>query len=682
MSHRLPLALALVVALLAVPGPVVAQSEPTPAVLADDTLRTAVGRLATGQEAGPAVTVVDGRVLVEVLYQGPVEPVTEAVVAVGGQVQAAMAGVAEAWVPWDQLAALEVTAVVDFLRVPVRVDQPADGLTAGNGAEQGFLNQAVTKTQADRWHRTESRGEGVRIGVLDLFDQRAWAAAQAVDEVPAPGGTFCRVAGSSDCTVWDAEEVHGVAVAEVLADMAPDAELYLALAATTNDVHAAIEWFAENGVTVVTRSLTSPFDGPGDGTGPLAAVLDEAVAQGMSVYQAAGNAAGRYRSGRDGSYLRFEYADQDGDGWLEFAPGVERLRASCGYLNGLRWDDFGEGAATTDYDLHVYDGNGAAVTASQDDQAAGAPPIEVAEPCRTARVQYGVRLTSDAAEADGDVLELMASGSAFEYWNNPGSAGGPGADSANPGVLAVGAVDPAAGAQAGYYSAQGPTNDGRLKPDLVAPSCLGSFFASRCFSGTSASAPVAAGAAALYLATQPTATPTEVTAWLIDHAVDRGRVGADMVHGAGEVMLPARGLPARFRPDALIRVGQNGPQLGDRVYGVDRLQTARVVVAPGTARFTVTIQNDGNYPERIFVGGSRSALGYRISYGTPAITRQVNAGSYRTPLLAPGEDHRLTVSVVVPRTATPGTGIEAEVGILSQGDLRSDDTVVFVVIRR
>ena len=57
-------------------------------------------------------------------------------------------------------------------------------------------------------------------------------------------------------------------------------------------------------------------------------------------------------------------------------------------------------------------------------------------------------------------------GVGFERWTNPGSASGPAADTANPGTLTVGAIHPWDGTNAGYYSSQGPTNDGRVKPDM------------------------------------------------------------------------------------------------------------------------------------------------------------------------------------------------------------------------
>ena len=152
-----------------------------------------------------------------------------------------------------------------------------------------------------------------------------------------------------------------------------------------------------------------------------------------------------------------------------------------------------------------------------------------------------VHLADAGGGTDGDTLEFQVNGTGLEHWVNPHSAAIPAADSASAGALAIGAIDPATGTLIAGYSSQGPTNDDRIKPDISAASCVSSYtFAPQCFNGTSAAAPVAAGAAALVRGAGLAATPAALKSWLLTNAfVDRGPAGADSVYGVGELRLPA-----------------------------------------------------------------------------------------------------------------------------------------------
>ena len=162
------------------------------------------------------------------------------------------------------------------------------------------------------------------------------------------------------------------------------------------------------------------------------------------------------------------------------------------------------------------------------------------------------------AGTSGDVLEFMTNGAWVEYWQNPFSASGPASDTASTGGLSIGAIDPPTGTTIANYSAWGPTNDNRIKPDISAAACVSNYtYANEsppgCFSGTSAATPAAAGAAALVLDAGVATTPTQVKTYLLNSAaVDRGAVGTDNVYGRGELILPASpanipGAPGRRR---------------------------------------------------------------------------------------------------------------------------------------
>lgn len=88
------------------------------------------------------------------------------------------------------------------------------------------------------------------------------------------------------------------------------------------------------------------------------------------------------------------------------------------------------------------------------------------------------------------------------------------------------------------YSSQGPTNDGRIKPDLVAPSAVkNASYAPGIFDGTSAATPHVAGAAALALQAFPDYTPDDLVNFLESRAIELGHSGPDNQFGAGRLNL-------------------------------------------------------------------------------------------------------------------------------------------------
>jgi hypothetical protein len=92
------------------------------------------------------------------------------------------------------------------------------------------------------------------------------------------------------------------------------------------------------------------------------------------------------------------------------------------------------------------------------------------------------------------------------------------------------------------YSSRGPTNDGRLKPDIVATDGTSSWTYGTSF-GTSFSAPTFAGAVALMYQTDSFFSPVGAAEILVALAADVGDPGSDNVFGAGklQVALVCRG---------------------------------------------------------------------------------------------------------------------------------------------
>jgi hypothetical protein len=433
--------------------------------LASGALRAAVERLQRGETTGLGVDVVGAKIRVEVLHSLESFEIRAVITGLGGTVEGEVEGVlVQALVPFDRLEALESHAGVQFVRPPLEANVPIPLPSGGPVAPLNVtatVGEEVTKTNADDWHAAGFTGAGVKVGIIDYFDGTLWNNAAAAGELPAtPAGTFCKCEGTT-YDIWTVSpgQLHGQAVAEVIHEMAPGAQLYLATVCTTTDLQDAVDYFDAQGVAVISRSLTAEYDGPGNGTRPIATVMDNAVADGMVWFNSAGNSAGDGVS-EIGSYWRGGWTDTDSDGWLDFTPGDELMGFGCVFLNGLRWSDFAA-ANVTDYDLYVYDNPGDATPISWSEawQTEGAPPLELDAGCNSGGtgVDYlAIHLYNAGSGTAGDVLEFMTNGGGLEYWQNAYSASGPASDTASPGALSLGAVDPPLGTAIAPYSSAAP----------------------------------------------------------------------------------------------------------------------------------------------------------------------------------------------------------------------------------
>ncbi|MEY2444718.1 MAG: hypothetical protein QOE00_1298 [Ilumatobacteraceae bacterium] len=522
----------------------------------DPQLRQQVAALLTGRVEGRR----DPLVPVEVLTTDGAS-VADTVNRLGGTVTGSVEGqLVQAYMPAGAIDALAASDAARYVQQPLRVNRLPPTEAVGFGPTVG---DEVTLTNAAAWHTAGITGQ-VKVGIIDFFDLTAW---NANEHGPAPDAAhqFCPDRTEGLCTATGqinsaAGDRHGVAVAEVVKDMAPGAELFLATTANTAETQAAIDWFVLNGVHLLTRSLGAPYDGPGDGTGPLDSVVDYAASRAITWFNSGGNDAasgyGRYTEGVDAAgYVDFERG-----------PGVDtvlRIDPSPAGVafDGVRWanDWYLPASAVTDYSVEIWQGTSKTsrtrVATLDAPQTGGAPPLEAVDDnfAVPAGQSLFIRIHANAhySPSAPDTIEVATFYGAIEAGRQSAafSAAKPVVDSANPALVAVGAVDPANGSGGiAYYSSQGPTNDGRIKPDVSAPSCVGSTIYTFCFNGTSAASPVAAGMAALLLG-QGLAVPGMPLAALTRHLVrDLGPPGPDNAYGTGEILLPAVPAPVNSTP--------------------------------------------------------------------------------------------------------------------------------------
>ena len=391
------------------------------------------------------------------------------------------------------------------------------------------------------WNQAGYTGSGIKVGVIDSgFDGFADLMGM---EVPASVQARCyRWLGEHSQDLEDCGGgSHGTVVAESVMDIAPNVSLYIADPDSPGDLRDAVDWMISEGVSIINHSRTWLFDGPGDGTSPSSVsplnTVDRAVAAGIVWVNAAGNSAQRTWFQRG----PFAYSTISVDGEsvrvLNFQASNFKNRSHVWGSLQLRWDD-AWGGATRNLDLLlVTPDSGDIALASIDPQSGGDGhfPYE--------RVSSGATFDVMIANRGGSEpswIQLLAwSGQGLTFQTpETGSITNP-AESANPGMLTVGAAHWQNVNSIRPYSSRGPTPDGRIKPELVGADCGQTAARSSPFCGTSQASPHVAGMAALVLQRFPDYSPSQVVSYLKENAEQRiGGPDPNNTWGHGFMVLP------------------------------------------------------------------------------------------------------------------------------------------------
>lgn len=432
----------------------------------------------------------------------------------GAEVEAAGSTVWLVWLPPAALPNLSELPGLQVARLPWPL-RTATGPTASEGARA----IGAVRTQCGG-----GDGSGVNVVVVDSD----WHGLNAAIE----SGEVANFAGKIPYQAPDAESYHGTACAEVIADVAPGATILAQAGETLAQLQVALPKMAAAGVQVV--SLSGGWSTGwsfGDGTGPLCALVNKIDKLGVAWINAAGNEA-------DGQIWHGSWTDADADGWLEFGGGKEanKFYAYEGYTVELEldWDAY----PVTGVDLDLYVCSSAApctqVAASKSTQDGGQSPWETLSFEAPSTGSYYVAVHGGAKTPADLRLRVVISGASLALSKVYSTLTHP-ADCAA--AVAVGAVDAAKWSKGKpvSYSSRGPTFDGRIKPELVAPTSVETSQTSD-FSGTSAACPHVAGAVAVLMQRDGLA-PQEAVAKLVASAEPVGEPVPNNDTGAGKLRL-------------------------------------------------------------------------------------------------------------------------------------------------
>ncbi|HME73573.1 MAG TPA: S8 family serine peptidase [Myxococcota bacterium] len=401
--------------------------------------------------------------------------------ALGGHVDAVSDSFLRVLVPPVDARRLAELSEVRVVRTPT--------IATGVSGFGTIVSESVALTNAATLqNQLQFTGAGVKAAVVDLGFQ-GLSSVIAAGELPA--NTI-----SVDFTGTGIESTtrHGVAVSEELLDMAPGVQLYCLKIGDEVDLQNAATYLRQNGIHIANHSVAWVLGSYYDDTGPINDVINASHDNdGVFWSVAAGNAAQQHWRGT--------WSDPDHDRRLNFSPTENTL--SLGLIDGtitvfLNWNQYGN--SLTNLDLYVLDGTGAIAGSSTSLQDGPQDPSEaVSFTYDPSRAPYTVEVVWVSGPTSGLDVTLFSFDNTFGQAIAASSTMDP-ADAH--GAVAVGAIPESSYSEATPplepYSSQGPTTDGRTKPDFCAPDgtstytygLLGSY-------GTSFSAPVAAGAAAL-----------------------------------------------------------------------------------------------------------------------------------------------------------------------------------------
>ena len=464
----------------------------------------------------------------------------------------------QAWIPFDVLSKLEQNSMVTRVTIP-------DYAQVNRGA---IVTEGKAVIESTKLLDLGFTGKGIKVGILS-DGATSWRTARDSGDLPSDFTVF----GSCDKGEEDIANCRfqgtcneGTAMAEIIHDLAPDAEIAVYSVGTSMEFIRGLRVLSKDFDADIIVDDLGFFGEPYFFDGPIAEAVDALPSKVLYV-SSAGNSGSRHYDSQQynsrgysnpftGRFERVHSFDNSSASNVgSFYHGLA-IRPDSAVRVIMQWEQRSPVFNRMfDFGMVGYDLSGNIVDISNFNNIGFDYGLEfLCLPNLTTETQVNfVSLFQDAGNADTNFKIYFLGASGIEFPQSRGSLfGHPSLER----VIAVGAInaEDAPGPEVTFYSSQGPSQINefdensltlsktfRAKPDVVATdgvSVSGAGGFSSTFFGTSAAAPHVAGLAAQLMSVSPLANSANVRDAIETGTLEMHSEGFDFMSGNGLISAP------------------------------------------------------------------------------------------------------------------------------------------------